>query len=59
MKTLKLASDRYDKGVASYIEYLDAQRQSYDAQLALANIRQQVLTAYVKLYQALGGGWSI
>lgn len=52
-----LSSERYDKGIASYIEYLESQRQSFDAQIGLAENRQKLLSAHIKLYQALGGGW--
>ncbi len=52
-----LSSERYDKGIASYIEYLESQRQAFDAQIGLAENRQKLLSAYIKLYQALGGGW--
>ncbi len=53
----KLAMARYQGGVSSYLEVLDAQRQAFDAQLALANARRDELTAVVQLYRALGGGW--
>ena len=36
---------------------LDAQRQQFDAQLALANAVRDELTSVVQLYRALGGGW--
>ncbi len=52
-----LSSERYDKGIASYIEYLESQRQAFDAQIGLAENRQKLLSAHIKLYQALGGGW--
>lgn len=52
-----LSSERYDKGIASYIEYLESQRQAFDAQIGLAENRQKLLSSYIKLYQALGGGW--
>ena len=47
----------YRGGVASYLEYLDAERQLLDAQLQLVQIRRQELTNIVTLYRALGGGW--
>lgn len=58
-KAMQLSSERYDKGIASYIEYLESQRQAYEAQLSLTRIHQQVLSAYIKLYKSLGGGWEI
>ncbi|HET8539612.1 MAG TPA: efflux transporter outer membrane subunit [Anaeromyxobacter sp.] len=53
----KLAMARYQGGVSSYLEVLDAQRQQFDAQLALANAARDELTSMVLLYRALGGGW--
>lgn len=52
-----LSSERYDKGQTSYLEYLDSQRQSFDAQLSFSETRRYLLNAHVALYKALGGGW--
>jgi multidrug efflux system outer membrane protein len=52
-----LADLGYRGGVASYLEYLDSERQLLDAQLQLVQIRRQELTNIVTLYRALGGGW--
>jgi multidrug efflux system outer membrane protein len=53
----RLASKRYEGGVSSYFEVLDAQRQLFDAQLGLARAQRDELTSVVLLYRALGGGW--
>jgi multidrug efflux system outer membrane protein len=53
------ATDRYGQGLASYYEVLEAQQQLYPAQTTLANIRRGRLFAHVRLYKALGGGWSL
>ena len=53
------AMDRYRHGFASYFEVLEAQQQLYPAQNTLAQIRRDRLLAYVQLYKALGGGWSL
>jgi multidrug efflux system outer membrane protein len=52
-----LSSERYDKGQTSYLEFLEAQRQSFDAQLSYAETRRNLLNAHIALYKALGGGW--
>ena len=52
-----LSSERYDKGQTSYLEVLESQRQSFDAQLSYSNTRRNLLGAHVALYKALGGGW--
>ena len=53
----KLSWERYDKGVTSYLEVIDSQTQSFDAQLDFSQTRQELLSAYIQLYMALGGGW--
>lgn len=52
-----LSSQRYDKGITSYLEYLESQRQAFDAQLAYVAVKSALLFSYVQLYKALGGGW--
>jgi len=57
LEASKLSEERYDKGIASYIEFLESQRQAFDAQMLLTGNKQDLLEAHIKLYQALGGGW--
>ena len=52
-----LSMERYNKGVTSYLEFLEQQRQAFDAELLLENLRASLLTSYVQLYKAVGGGW--
>jgi len=52
-----LSQERYDKGVTSYLEVLESQRQSFDAQLSYSTVRRDLFIAYIDLYKALGGGW--
>jgi multidrug efflux system outer membrane protein len=58
-QAVDLATERYGFGLASYYEVLEAQQQLFPAQHLLAQIRRDRLTAYVQLYKALGGGWSL
>ena len=53
-----LATMRYQAGLSSYLDLLDAQRQLYTAQLAQAQTRRVRLTSAVQLYKALGGSWT-
>ncbi len=53
------ATDRYRQGLANYFEVLEAQQQLYPAQSVLAQIRRDRLLSHVRLYKALGGGWSL
>jgi outer membrane protein, multidrug efflux system len=57
-RALELADVRYQTGVASYFEVLDAQRSLFDAELALSQAQLAQLTAAVRLYKALGGSWT-
>jgi multidrug efflux system outer membrane protein len=52
-----LSEQRYSKGQTSYLEVLESQRQSFDAQLQYSKTRRDLLDAHVALYKALGGGW--
>ncbi|MCC2643509.1 MAG: ttgC [Nitrospira sp.] len=53
-----LAELRYQGGRASYLDVLIAQRDRFNAELALASTRRAELVSVVLLYKALGGGWS-
>ncbi|MEM5295015.1 efflux transporter outer membrane subunit [Burkholderia sp. JPY481] len=53
----RLARQRYEGGYTSYIEVLDAERSLFNAQLSYAQTQGAVLTSYVTLYKATGGGW--
>jgi outer membrane protein, multidrug efflux system len=53
---LKLANLRYQSGIASSLDVLDAERELFSAQQALVQARQLRLTNAVDLYKALGGG---
>jgi len=56
-ETNRLSEMRYRGGIESYLQVLDAERNLFQGELALARLRQQELTAVVQLYRALGGGW--
>src|SRR2546427_8386927 len=55
---VKLSSQRYIAGKASYYEVLEAQQQLFPAENSLAQTRLNQLLAIVQLYKALGGGWT-
>jgi len=57
-ETQRLARLRYDNGYSSYLEVLDAERNTYSSELSVINARLARLSAAVSLYKALGGGWS-
>ncbi|MGY3000883.1 NodT family efflux transporter outer membrane factor (OMF) lipoprotein [Ewingella americana] len=55
--SFELATDSYSKGLSSFINVLDAQRQLAQAKQQSAEARVQTSTDLVSLYKALGGGW--
>jgi multidrug efflux system outer membrane protein len=52
----ELARIRYDEGVVSFIEVLDAERNLFAAEQALLQLRRAEVENLVTLYIALGGG---
>jgi len=54
----RLAYLRYRGGVDTQLNALDADRDLFQAQVSLAEIRLNELLSVVQLYKALGGGWS-
>lgn len=54
----RLARLRYENGIASYLDLLDAQRSLFTAQQGLVQARLARLLGQVQLYRALGGGWA-
>ncbi len=56
-RRLDLAQARYEGGVASYSDVLDAQRYQFSAELTAVQSRNEWLQSLVQLYRALGGGW--
>jgi multidrug efflux system outer membrane protein len=53
----RLAYLRYRGGVDTQLNALDADRDLFQAQLTLAQLRLNELLSVVQLYKALGGGW--
>src|SRR6266851_4697334 len=53
----RLAYVRYRGGVDTLLNALDADRDLFQAQLALSQIRLSEVLSVVQVYKALGGGW--
>jgi multidrug efflux system outer membrane protein len=51
-----LSGERYSQGITSYLEFLESQRQAFDAELELVQLQQQLLSAHARMYRATGGG---
>jgi NodT family efflux transporter outer membrane factor (OMF) lipoprotein len=57
-RSVRLSQLRYEGGLDSYLQVLDAETRLFEGQLQLADLKRDELTAIVRLYRALGGGWS-
>jgi NodT family efflux transporter outer membrane factor (OMF) lipoprotein len=57
-QALQIARQRYEGGVADFLNVLDAERTLQQNQQALIESRTAVDTDLVTLYRTLGGGWS-
>ncbi len=53
----RLAHLRYEGGIDSLLNALDADRELFNAELSLAQTKRNELLSLVQLYKALGGGW--
>ena len=56
-ETLALSRQRYESGVVSFIDVLDAERTLQQNELSLDDSIAAVSTDLVRVYRALGGGW--
>jgi multidrug efflux system outer membrane protein len=57
-QVLELSELRYRGGVSTYLEVLDSQRSLFSAEIDDATTTSEHTRALIKLYKALGGGWS-
>jgi len=53
----RLATVRYKSGLVEFLDVLDAQRTSLQAQRQLVLVQSQQLTTTIGLIKAIGGGW--
>ena len=56
-ETARLSNLRYRGGLDSYFQVMDAERNLFQGQLALARLKLQGILSFVDIYRALGGGW--
>ena len=54
---VRLARERYDRGLADFLNVADAERQQYALQAQFVQAQSDAATAFVAVYRALGGGW--
>jgi NodT family efflux transporter outer membrane factor (OMF) lipoprotein len=55
-ESVRLSNLRYQEGVSSFLDVLDAQRALYVAEIELARSEAEAATSLIALYKALGGG---
>jgi NodT family efflux transporter outer membrane factor (OMF) lipoprotein len=55
---LNLALEQYQRGLVSYTTVLESQRQAFDAEATVVELKNQLLQNRIGLYQALGGEFS-
>jgi len=53
----RLASLRFDNGLASYVEVLVAENELFAAEIASVQVQADRFIQLVSVYQAIGGGW--
>jgi outer membrane protein TolC len=53
----RLAQERYERGIANFLDVLTAQRTVIAVRSNLASSTTTINTNLVALYKALGGGW--
>jgi NodT family efflux transporter outer membrane factor (OMF) lipoprotein len=56
-RALDLANKRYDRGLADFLNVLDAQRQLFELQDQYALSEGETATQFIAVCKALGGGW--
>ncbi len=54
-----LSRQRYDNGIASFLEVLNTETSLFAAELQYSFTQQRYLSAIVQLYKSLGGGWEL
>ena len=55
----RLAHRRYEGGIDTLLNALDADRELFTAELNLTQTRRNELLSMVQVYKALGGGWQV
>lgn len=56
-KSVEIANNLFTKGVTTFLDVLEAERNAYQAELEFAQSQSSTSLRVVALYKALGGGW--
>lgn len=57
-QSITISTNLFKSARADYMEVLLTQRDALESKMELVEIKQQQMSALVKTYQALGGGWN-
>jgi outer membrane protein TolC len=57
-RSLALTRNRYQAGIATYLEVITAQNAAFLNERNAVDLRVRQMTASVNLIRALGGGWT-
>lgn len=57
-KSIELSNSLFQSARADYMEVLMTQRDALESRFELIATKQEQMSAFVDMYQALGGGWS-
>ncbi len=55
--SVRLASERYNRGLIDALNVIDAERQQYALEEQYVSAKQVAAEQFIALYRALGGGW--
>ena len=58
-RSLSLARQRYQAGLSSFLDVLDAERRLYSSQTDVVRSSVTISTNLIQIYKALGGGWNL
>ncbi len=58
-RSVEMATQLYDRGLRDFLNVLDAQRELFASEDALAQSERTISTNLVALYKAMGGGWDM
>ena len=56
-RALKLATERFDRGLTDSLNVIDAQRQEFEIEQEYVSAQESAAAQFVTLYKSLGGGW--
>ncbi|MNE08168.1 copper/silver efflux system outer membrane protein CusC [compost metagenome] len=56
-QSITISTNLFSNARADYMEVLMTQRDAVESKFELIEMKQQQLSSWISMYQALGGGW--